>query len=62
MTELFNKMKDNITRKITSMEIAAKIDKLSQLVKQKMELVIKIDSLGKSADDSKMLLEQVLQI
>ena len=62
MTELFNKMKDNITRKITTMDIADKIDELSQLVRQKMELVIKIDSLGKSTDESKMLLEQVLQI
>ena len=62
MTELFNKMKEHITRKITSMEIAAKIDQLSQLVSQKMELLIKIDSLGKPTDDSKMLLEQVLQI
>ena len=62
MTELFNKMKDHITRKITSMEVAAKIDQLSQLVRQQMELVIKINSLGKSADESKKLLEQVLQI
>ena len=62
MTELFNKMKDQITRKITSMEVAAKIDQLSQLVRQQMELVIKINSLGKSADESKKLLEQVLQI
>ena len=62
MTELFNKMKDNITRKIASMEIVAKIDQLSQPVRQKMDLIIKIDSLGKSADESKMLLDQVLQI
>ena len=44
------------------MEIVAKIDQLSQPVRQKMDLIIKIDSLGKSADESKMLLDQVLQI
>ena len=44
------------------MDIAAKIDQLNQLVRQKMDLLIEIDSLGKSADESRNLLEQVLQI
>ena len=62
MTGLYNKMKDYLGRKMTSMKIVDKIDQLSQLVAQKMEQIIKIDSFGNSADESNMLLEQVLQI
>ena len=62
MTKLFSKMKDYTRRKMASMEILAGIDQLSQLVTKKREQLIKIVGLGNSADESKKLLEQTINL
>ena len=41
VTEMFNKMKEHMKRKINSIQTVAKIEQLSQLVTNKMELLSK---------------------
>ena len=62
MTEMFNKKKELIKKKINSIQIVAKIDQLSQLVTKKMELLATITSVGKSSEESDEFLSQSLEI
>ena len=62
VTDMFNKMKDHLRKKMKSIQIVANIDHLSQQVEKKLEQLMNIDSLGKSADESYELLRETLEI